>query len=133
MSKILIIDDDSLVRHAYELTLEDLDYEVDAVESGEEGLEKIRNNEYGLVFLDLNMPGMNGVETLRELRKIDKNLTVYIVSGFHNAFLEELRKIKEDGIHFELARKPLSRDQLKEIVENVIHPEAHSSEEIDGE
>lgn len=129
MKKILIIDDDSLVRHAYALTLEDLNYEVDVVESGELGLEKINNDEYGLIFLDLNMPGMNGVETLREIRKSNKEVPVYIISGFHNAFLEELTKIKEDGIHYELARKPLNRDQLIEIVQSVIYSGSGTSED----
>lgn len=120
MSKILIIDDDSLVRHAYALTLEDLNYEVKAVSSGKEGLEELKKDSFDLVFLDLNMPGMNGVDTLRAIRGIDDKVPVYIVSGFHNAYLEGLNELKNDGIHFELAKKPLKRDQLKEIVENVL-------------
>lgn len=119
MKKILVIDDDSLVRHAYALTLENLGYEVKAVTSGQKSIDEIQRGSYDLVFLDLNMPGMNGIDTVRAIREIDGDIPVYIVSGFHNAYTEELNKLTEDGISYELASKPLNLKQIKEIVDNV--------------
>lgn len=119
MKKILIIDDDSLVRHAYALTFEEMGYEVKTVSSGWKGIENLQKNDYDLILLDLNMPGMNGVETLKAIRKTDSHIPVYIVSGFNHSFMEELSSLRNDGVSFELANKPLNKDQLENIVSTV--------------
>ena len=49
---------------------------------------------YDLVFLDLKMPGLNGVETLRELRQMDQDLPIYIVTAFHEEFLANCRALQ---------------------------------------
>lgn len=116
---ILVIDDDELVRNAYAYALEDAGYNVHAMPSGEEGIEELKKGSFDLVFLDLKMPGMNGVETLRIIRSINEDIPVYIVSGFHSEYISELEEIKNEGIHFEIAKKPLNRDQLLAIVKGV--------------
>jgi len=121
MSKrILVIDDKEAVRKSFALALEDTDYKVETVESGEKGFERAQTNKYDLVFLDLNMPGMNGVETLRELRKIDKNVPIYIVTAFHKEFFDQLRGVSEDGIGFDIAKKPLSSDRIVLITKGIL-------------
>jgi DNA-binding response OmpR family regulator len=67
------------------------------------------------------MPGMNGVETLRKLRKSGHIWPVYIVTAFHKEFLDELKNIEEEGINFELAKKPLSSDQIVSITKSVLN------------
>ena len=121
MSKrILVIDDDEAVRKSFILALEDTDYQVETVESGEKGFESVQTNKYDLVFLDLKMPGMNGVETLRELRKIDKSVPVYIVTAFHQEFFEQLEGVVKDGIGFEIAKKPLSSNSIVLITKGIL-------------
>ncbi len=78
--KILIIDDEEAIRKSFLLSLEDTDYTVETAESGEIGIQKRREAIFDLIFLDLKMPGINGVETLFELRKIDQNVPIYIVT-----------------------------------------------------
>lgn len=110
--RILVIDDDEAIRKSFALALEDTPYQVDTAESGKKGIEMGQNNKYDLIFLDLKMPGLNGVETLRELRKIEKTVPVYIVTAFHKEFFDELQAVAEDGIDFELLKKPIGNDEI---------------------
>jgi two-component system, OmpR family, KDP operon response regulator KdpE len=66
--RILVIDDDPQIRRAMRVTLTARDYEVADARSGEEGLEKLRSATYDLVLLDINMPGIGGLETCRMVR-----------------------------------------------------------------
>ena len=114
---ILVIDDDQAIRKAFLLALHDTDYIVDVAESGIVGLEKINNRQYFLVFLDLKMPEMNGVETLRQIRKINPELLVYIVTAFHQEFFNDLKPLASAGIGFELLSKPVGIEQIVEVAD----------------
>ncbi len=121
MSKhILVIDDDEAVRKAFRLTLGDIGYSVDVAESGERGLEVVKTTEYGLIFLDLKMPGMNGVETLRTLRKIGVTVPVYIVTAFHREFLDQLRTLEAEGIDFEIVEKPITAERMVAVTRGIL-------------
>jgi two-component system KDP operon response regulator KdpE len=67
--RILVVDDDPQIRRAMRVTLTGQGYEVDDTTSGEGALEKIREHRFDLVLLDLNMPGMGGLEACREIRR----------------------------------------------------------------
>ena len=118
--RILVIDDDAGVRKAFALALEDTQYMVDAAESGEKGIDMEQNNKYDLIFLDLKMPGLNGVETLRELRKITKDTPVYIVTAFYKEFFEGLKSAEEDGIDFQVLKKPIGSDEIVLVSKSVL-------------
>ena len=118
--KILVIDDDSAVRKAFMLALEETDYQVDTADSGEKGFEVFRKEKHNLVFLDLKMPGMNGVETLREIRGLDQEIPVYIVTAFHEEFFDQLKSAEKDGLEFELLKKPIGGDQLVAAVKSAL-------------
>ena len=120
ISKILVIDDDPAVRGAFKLILEDDGYHVREAENGERGIEMVLSEKPDLVFLDLRMPGMDGVETLRRLKAIDPNLNVYIVTAFANEFMEQLKAAHAEGLQFELASKPLSASQIRNIAQ-IVH------------
>jgi len=64
-------------------------YEVDSATSGEEALNKIEANRPQVVFLDLRMPGMDGIEVLKRIRAKDKKLPVIIVTGYGDREIEE--------------------------------------------
>jgi two-component system, OmpR family, KDP operon response regulator KdpE len=66
--KILVIDDDPQIRRVMRSTLTSHGYQVMDARSGEEGLGELRNSSYDLVLLDMNMPGMGGMETCRLIR-----------------------------------------------------------------
>jgi len=118
--RILVIDDDRAIRQSFILALDDTNYIVDTAESGEEGLQMINENKYNLVMLDLKMPGMDGIQTLIELRKVNKELMVYIVTAFHEEFFERLQKAQEDGLSFGILRKPLGNIQIQSIIKGLL-------------
>ena len=67
-ARILIVDDDPQIRRVMRTTLIAQGYEAADAKSGEEAIEKLRENKYDLVLLDMNMGGMDGIETCREIR-----------------------------------------------------------------
>ena len=121
MSKrILVIDDDEAIRNSFTLALEDTGYQVDTAETGERGLEMEKNNKHDLIFLDLKMPGMNGVETLRGLRKIDKDVPIYIVTAFHQEFFDQLEGAGREGLDFGLVKKPIGYSDIAWVTKGIL-------------
>ncbi len=117
VSKILVIDDDPAVRGAFKLILEEDKFSVREAENGLQGIEMALAERPDLIFLDLRMPGIDGVETLRRLKAIDETLNIYIVTAFANEYMDQLKDIHEDGFQFELASKPLSSVQIRNIAQ----------------
>src|SRR5580693_6912468 len=66
--RILVIDDDPQIRRVLKTTLIAQGYEVGDARNGEEALERVREEKYDLIVLDMNMPGMGGIETCRLIR-----------------------------------------------------------------
>lgn len=118
--KILVIDDEKAIRNSFVLTFEDSEYLVETAESGPEGIEKLKKDSYNLVFLDLKMPQMDGVETLRRIRAFNTTVLVYIFTAFHKDFFAELEKAAKAGLTFEIIQKPLDSEQLSELVDSIL-------------
>jgi len=121
MSKrILVIDDDLAIRKSFALALEDADCQVDTAESGEAGIYKVSNTEYDLIFLDLKMPGIDGVETLIRLRDGGHKMPIYIVTAFHKEFIDQLRVAAEEEYEFEVMQKPIMSEDLVTITKAIL-------------
>lgn len=114
---ILVIDDDRAVRDAFELALGDEGHTVRLAEDGLNGVEMARRQRPDLVFLDLKMPGIDGVETLRRLLADDPSVKVYIVTAFAQEYMSGLAQAKQDGLRFQLAAKPLSPQQIRLVTQ----------------
>jgi two-component system KDP operon response regulator KdpE len=67
-ARILVVDDDPQIRRVMRVTLTGQGYEVDDAKNGDEALEKLRDQRFDLVLLDMNMPGLSGVDTCRAVR-----------------------------------------------------------------
>jgi len=119
-SKILVIDDDPAVRSAFKLILEEDNFSVREAENGTQGIEMAIAERPDLIFLDLRMPGIDGVETLRRLKAMDETLNIYIVTAFANEYMEQLKGIHNEGFQFELASKPLSSGQIRDIAQTAM-------------
>lgn len=118
--RILVIDDDLAVRKSFALTLTDAGRQVDTAESGEEGLDKMAVIEYDLIFLDLKMPGINGVETLIRLRDEGFEMPVYIVTAFHKEFMDQLRIAAAEDYEFEVMQKPIESMDLVKVTNAIL-------------
>lgn len=117
--RILVIDDDPAIRKSFTLALEDTDHVVETVETGKIGIELQNENPFDLIFLDLRMPGMNGVEVLREIRKTDRDVPIYIITAFYKEYFEELEDAGKDGLSFEIINKPVDIDNLLTLVNDI--------------
>ncbi|MBU2455856.1 MAG: sigma-54 dependent transcriptional regulator, partial [Proteobacteria bacterium] len=82
MNTILVIDDDDQLRISFCKLLKEEKYSVMGAASGEAGLDIVKLNALDLVILDMRLPGMNGMETYRQIKKIDAKLPVIIVTAF---------------------------------------------------
>ena len=83
MNTILIIQDSPSVNAMLKFRLESGGFSVETVESGEEGVEKTKAQQYALILLDYNLPGMNGSQVCRILRKQDntQNTPIVLISA----------------------------------------------------
>ncbi len=111
--KILIAEDSETNRLLFSLTLSRLGHAVTMAVNGHEAVSLFTRHPYDLVFLDLNMPVLGGVETAYEMQKINANCTpIYAISGFAAPELED--RFPEAGI-VRCLIKPLVRENLAEV------------------
>jgi len=78
---ILVVDDDALIRRSLAASLGQTGYSVETVATGENALQSVRRKSPDLVLLDVGLPGMDGIETLRTIRREEPNLAVILVTG----------------------------------------------------
>ncbi len=80
--KILIVDDENIILHSLRLELEEAGYDIAIASSGEQGLSFLRENYFNLVITDLMMEGIGGLGLLQEVKEIDPDIAVIILTGF---------------------------------------------------
>ena len=118
--RILIIDDSRTIRTFFTLALGDTGCEVYTAESGEKGIEYHKKKKSDLIFVDLEMPSMNGIEAIRQLRKVSPNVPIYIISAVSNKFADEIHALITEGIKFEIIRKPIPSSDIRDVVKSVL-------------
>jgi CheY-like chemotaxis protein len=116
---ILVIDDDAAVRGSFKLVLSEIGCVVRTAEDGLQGVAMAQAERPDLIFLDLKMPGIDGVETMRRLLAIDPTFNIYIVTAFSQEYLDDLKRAQAEGMSFQLANKPLSSTQIRHIARSV--------------
>ncbi len=80
--KILLVDDEEGIQLLYREEFEDEGFEVASAYNGEEALELFKKDPPDLVILDINMPGMNGIEVLRQMKEMKPDLPVILSSAY---------------------------------------------------
>ena len=128
MASILIVDDEPGVRTALGGVLCDEGYTVEAVESGEACLERVVEQAFDVVLLDVWMPGIDGLETLQRLRERQVDAQVVVISG-HGNVESAVRAIKLGAYDF--VEKPLSLDKAVLVVRNALRQRLLEAENRD--
>jgi CheY-like chemotaxis protein len=120
--RILVIDDDPLVRRTLQLLLNQAGYTVDAAANGMQGLEKLPQGHFDLVMTDVRMPGMDGFSVLRAIREYCEAehrppFAEVVLTGFND--VHALESAESLGIkHFIL--KPFDTDELLDEVQRLL-------------
>lgn len=115
MAKILIIDDERAIRRALREILEFEDFQVDEAENGVEGLEKAKNTLYDIIFCDIKMPQMDGMEVLDALTTQKIETPVIMISG-HGTIETAVDAIKKGA--FDFIEKPLDLNRILVTIRN---------------
>ncbi|MCX7706025.1 MAG: response regulator [bacterium] len=113
---ILVIDDELGPRESLRILLQDF-YSVYLAKDGYEGISMLSSGDYDVVILDLRMPEKSGLETLEEIRKINPEIPVIILTGFGT--LESAQRAVHLNI-FEFISKPFDVNEMKEIVKRAV-------------
>jgi excisionase family DNA binding protein len=108
--RVLIVDDEEMVREALKRMVEAHDIQAVAVSSGAQALKAAQEETFRMVFLDLSMPGMNGVETLKALKEIDKDLVFVVVTGLTGE--DDLFRSVLDHAPVSVIPKPFTMQQI---------------------
>jgi len=111
-AQVLVIDDDAVVGRSFDRVLSEKGYDVDTALSGEKGLEDIEARNYDVVFTDIKMPGIDGIEVAEQIRKKCPWTPVVVITGYGTT--ENEAKASVLGVSG-FVRKPLT----PEVIENI--------------
>ncbi len=114
---VLVIDDEEVIRALFKETLEELGHTVIAAETGTEGLALVEEKDFDLVFLDLKMPGMDGVEIFRRIRTVRPRLPVTIITGYPESDI--MARALAQG-PFGVINKPFGESDMATAVNNFL-------------
>jgi len=113
MKKILIVDDEKPVCDMLEKFLIKKGYETVIALSGEEAIRKVNEERPHLILLDIRMPGMDGIETLKKIREIDKKVGIVMITAVKDDDVG--RKCAELGA-YDYITKPLDFEYLERVL-----------------
>jgi len=116
-TRILVVDDEHLIRWSLEQSLLKQGYDVATAASGEEAIKQVQEETPELVLLDIQLPGMDGLEVLQKVKEIDSEVIVVMVTAL--GVLETAVKAMRLGAH-DYINKPFNLDELSIIVKKAL-------------
>lgn len=116
MKRILVIDDDEIVNDMIVQLLSEATYEAEGVCDGVQGLKLLKTKPFDLIITDIVMPEKEGIETIMEIRKINKMIPIIAISGGGKIRADEyLNMAKRLGADF-VFTKPFETEQMLETI-----------------
>jgi DNA-binding response OmpR family regulator len=113
--KLLIVDDERSIRDLFQSAFSDPGYQVYLAENGEQALDIMGRHDIDLIFLDLKLFGMNGIELCRRIRKVKPISIIYAMTGWAGLF--EVEECREAGFD-DFFTKPVQLEVVFKAVEN---------------
>jgi len=117
---VLIVDDEKNILLTLSQSLEVLRLETDTATNGEEALAKLKEKEFGLILLDIRMPGMDGMEVLRQVREIRPDIRIIMISAYGTIEVA-VEAMKLGAVDF--IQKPFSPEEVRALVSRVLDRE----------
>src|ERR687895_1304848 len=117
-ARILVIDDEAEIRRSVRMSLEYEGYDVVEASSGPEGVALAEKESPDLIFLDVKMPGMDGLEALQRIKATNEILPVVIISG-HGTVSTAVEATKAGA--FDFIEKPLASERVLLTIPNAPH------------
>jgi len=124
-AKILIVDDELIVRESLGGWLERDGHTVDKAASGEESLEKFEKKHYDIILLDIKMEGMSGLDVLKKVRELDPDVSVVMITAY-GSIPSAIEAMKSGA--YEYLLKPFDPDELMVLIEKIRKHQAERRE-----
>ena len=116
---VLVVDDEMNLTLAMRRLLSAEGYRTETANSGEEALHKAKESHYDIVFLDVNMPGMNGLETFVKLGQAAPNSAVVMITGYGKTLKAVIEEARTLGVRA-VIDKPFKINQITEAIREII-------------
>ncbi len=116
-TKILVVDDESIVRESLQDWLGSVGYSVLIAESGEEALRIIKQKKIKIMLTDLFMPGMDGIELMKKAREIDPSISSVIITA-HGTIQTAITAIREGA--YDYIEKPFCPEKVELLIKNLV-------------
>ncbi len=120
---VLVVDDEEVIRDYFTRTL--MEYKVLTAASGEEALDIVKKDRPNLVLLDIRMPGIDGIETLRRIKEIDREIVVIMLSA-HGTLKTNLEAAHLGA--YNSMSKPFDLKEMKSVIESALVGKAETKE-----
>ena len=115
MAKILVVDDERSVRFVLAEMVQRMGHEAIKAENGKDAWEKFQSESVDLSIVDINMPEMDGIAYLEEVKKVDPHAVVIMMTGYPSADTI-IQTIEDDGYTY--VAKPLEIERMMDLVQN---------------
>lgn len=117
MHKVLVVDDDKVLQQNVKQALEYHHFVVDVADNGKEAVNKVYGQKYDLVVMDVNMPEMDGIQALTEIKKHDPSVIVLILTAYSNV-TDAVKAVKEGAYNY--LEKPISSENLVALIKRAL-------------
>lgn len=117
MHKVLVVDDDKVLQQNVRQALEYHHFVVDVADNGKEAVNKVYGQKYDLVVMDVNMPEMDGIQALTEIKKHDPSVIVLILTAYSNV-TDAVKAVKEGAYNY--LEKPISSENLVALIKRAL-------------
>lgn len=117
MHRVLVVDDDKVLQDSVKEALLYHSFAVDVANNGKEALHAVYKEKYDLVVMDVNMPEMDGISALTEIKKVDPSVIVIILTAYSNVS-DAVKVVKEGAYNY--LEKPISSENLVALIKRAL-------------